>query len=307
MKIYFHIGFPRSATTYMQKNYFSDNKEINFIGRKLNYGIEDNNFYDLLKKIMKYSDKEFLYNKKKLLFQFKKIKLSKKKINLISEEGILCQNYWNNNDVYRTLKRLIYLLNVLKIDCNFIITIRNQLDCVQSVYRYFYASYFKKNFKNLDNFLDTKNSKSKKILFSFNYFQLFKFLKNKNKKFLFLLFEDLIKNEKTVKRKLENFINIKNQFNSKSKNALNSKEDILYKYFKIYKNINNKFLYLFSVKKYLSLFNLFCRIKDDFFVLKNFKLSNSQKKKIFEIYVMQNLKLSKYIKLNNKYLRLNID
>ena len=60
MKIYFHIGFPRSATTYMQKNYFSDNKEINFIGRKLNYGIEDNNFYDLLKKIMKYSDKEFL-------------------------------------------------------------------------------------------------------------------------------------------------------------------------------------------------------------------------------------------------------
>ena len=49
MKIYLHIGFPRSATTYMQKNYFFNNKEINFIARKLNYGTEDSNFFNLLK------------------------------------------------------------------------------------------------------------------------------------------------------------------------------------------------------------------------------------------------------------------
>jgi len=305
MKIYLHIGFPRSATTYMQKNYFFNNKEINFIARKLNYGTEDSNFFNLLKKIIKYSDKEFLENKKKLLLQVKKIKFSKNKINLISEEGILCQNYWNNNDVYRTLKRIIHLLNKLKIDCKFVVTIRNQLDCIESVYRYFYNSYFKNNFKDLDNFLNIKNNKSKEILFSFNYFQLFKFLEKKNKKVLFLQFEDLVTDDKIIRYKLKNFLNLKNKFKAKSKNVLNSKEDILYKYFISYKNLNYRLKYLFDFAKYLKFFKLLIRIKDDFFILKRFKFTTAQKKKIFRIYVKQNLNLSKCIKLNNKYLIFN--
>ena len=38
MKIFFHLGYPRTGTTFLQKNLFSKNKKINFIGRKSNYG-----------------------------------------------------------------------------------------------------------------------------------------------------------------------------------------------------------------------------------------------------------------------------
>ena len=148
MKIFIYLGYPRSASTYMQKNYFSNNKEINYIGRKINYGKEDYNFYNVLEKIIRYSENDFFSNRKKLLLQLKKIKFSKKKKNLISEEGLLCQFYWRNNDVYRTLTRIISLFDELKIKCNFITTVRNQSECIESIYQYFYSSYFKKNFNS---------------------------------------------------------------------------------------------------------------------------------------------------------------
>lgn len=305
MKLYLQIGFPRSATTYIQKNYFSKNKEIHHIARKLNYGIQDENFFDFLNKIIRYSDKEFNENKKSLLVQFKKIKFSKNKINLISEEGILCERYWNNNDVYRTLNRIIIILNKLKIDHRYIIIIRNQLDCLQSVYRYFFSGYFKKNFRNLNNFLNIKNSKSRKILSSFNYYKLFKFLKKKNKKVIFLLFEDLIKNENIIVNKLYKFLRLKKKLSINSKN-INSNKNIFYKYSSFYNNFFYKFFYLFDYKKYSKLFFLFSRLKDDFFVLYFLKFSKNQKKKIFKIFLAENYKLSKSIKLNQKYLKFDI-
>jgi hypothetical protein len=303
MKIFIHIGFPRSASTYMQKNYFSNNKEINYIGRKLNYGNEDCNFFNALKKIIGYSDNEFLNNKKKILLQLKKIKFSKKKINLISEEGILCQNYWNNNDVYRTLTRLISLFNDLKINIKFIIVVRNQLECIESVYQYFYSSYFKKNFYNLNNFLDTKKIKSQKILYSFNYLKLFKFFKKKNKKVLFLLFEDLKNNEHKIEIKLKHFFGLEHKFKVASRKIVNSNKNFLFKYNITYKKINEEIRNIFEFKKYFKLYKIFLRMKDDLTVLRNFKLTNFQKKRIHNIYVIQNKKLSKYVKLNEKYLK----
>ena len=42
--IYFHIGYPRSGSTFIQKNYFSSKeKNINFISREFNHGKEDYN------------------------------------------------------------------------------------------------------------------------------------------------------------------------------------------------------------------------------------------------------------------------
>lgn len=302
MKIFIYLGYPRSASTYMQKNYFSNNKEINYIGRKINYGKEDYNFYNALEKIIGYSENDFFCNRKKLLLQLKKIKFSKKKKNLISEEGLLCQFYWRNNDIYRTLTRIISLFDDLKITCNFITTIRNQSECIESIYQYFYSSYFKKNFDSLDNFLELKKHKNKKILYSFDYLKLFEFFKKKNKKILFLLFEDLKNNEDEIKIKLMYFLGLKYQFNTESKNIINNRENIIFKYKINYKIIIKIMKNLFNFKKYIIAYKNYLRIKHDLYALKNFKLTIVQKKKIYNIYILQNKKLSKYIKLNSKYL-----
>jgi len=302
MKIFIYLGYPRSASTYMQKNYFSNNKEINYIGRKINYGKEDYNFYNVLEKIIRYSENDFFSNRKKLLLQLKKIKFSKKKKNLIFEEGLLCQFYWRNNDVYRTLTRIISLFDELKIKCNFITTIRNQPECIESIYQYFYSSYFKKNFNSLDNFLKLKKSKNKKILYSFNYLKLFEFFKKRNKKILFLLFEDLKNNEDKIKIKLKNFLDLKYQLKAESKEITNNRENIFFKYKINYKIIIKSMKNLFNFKKYIIAYKKYLRIKYDLYALKNFKLTIVQKKKIYNIYILQNKKLSKYIELNDKYL-----
>ena len=173
--IYFHIGYPRSGSTFIQKNYFSSKeKNINFISREFNHGKEDYFFYLILDKIVTLSQKKFLKNLKEICHDFKKIKFDKKKINIISEELVLCQNVWKNNNVYRTLERLIVIFKKCSFNPKFIVIIRNQEDLMISYYKYFFSSYFYKKKINFSSMI-----KKKEYLRQFDFLNLANFFKKK--------------------------------------------------------------------------------------------------------------------------------
>ena len=65
---------------------------------------------------------------------FKKINFSKNKINIISEEGVMCQYSWRNNNLKTTLKRLIEITKMTNFEISFFLTIRNQQDSI--LYKY---------------------------------------------------------------------------------------------------------------------------------------------------------------------------
>ena len=302
-KIYFHIGYPRSGSTYIQKNYFSSQKKkINFISRKFNYGNEDYFFYQTLYKIVKFNKKKFSKNLKKICQDFKKIKLDPKKINIISEELVLCQSVWNNNNVYRTLERLIIILKKSRMSPKFIIVIRNQEDLLLSYYKYFFSNYF---FIKRINF--HKMIRKKEYLKQFDFFNLAIFFKKKKIQFNFFLFEDLVENEKKFEKNLYRYLGIKKNnkkfFKDKSYKIINSK-NYLHKYFisisfwfKSQKSLN--------IFHFLSLINkIICRIFRDQ-KIKNLDITKDQKKFINSYYYKSNLKLKSLINIKKIYLKNN--
>lgn len=300
-KIYFHIGYPRSGSTYIQQNYFSSQKKnINFISRKFNYGSEDYFFYQTLYKIVTFNQKKFSKNLKKICQDFKKIKLDPKKINIISEELILCQGVWNNNNVYRTLDRLIIIFKKNRISPKFIVVIRNQEDLLLSYYKYFFSSYF---FIKKINF--NKMIRKKEHLKQFNFFNLAIFFKKKKIQFNFFLFEDLIENEKKFESNLYRYLGIKRHnkkfFKDKSYKIINS-SNYLHKYF-------IAISFWFRSQKLLNIFDLLslvnkiiCRIFRDQ-KIKNFNITREQKKFINSYYYKSNLKLKNLINIKKIYLK----
>lgn len=288
-EIYIHIGFPRSGSTFLQKNLFSKNNKLLFIGRKNNFGIQDNYFYKALEKILTYSKTEF--NKKKYLItnDLKKIKFSNTKVNLISEEGITCQYFWKNHNIYMTLNRLISSFSKLGFKCKFIVIIRNQVDCIESVYKYFYSSYFRKNFTSHETFLKQKGKINNSILNSFNYLNLYKFFKKKKANALFLTLETLSENPEEFNMKLSNFLKLKKKFQIDKDNIVNSHKDLLFRY--NHRDKNLKFILS-------NFFNFFLDWKASRFL--NF--SKIQKEFIAKKFIKQNKQFSKIVKLSPKYL-----
>jgi hypothetical protein len=145
MRIVFHLGFPRTATTFLQSSVFPKHKEINFLGPK-NYNNWDGS--DLkqfpeakiseadLDKITLYSD-EFMRNKEDLLTKFYKI-FDKDKINVISNERYTTYLNFTNN--FKDIKHFEILLNEKfgNVNLDFIIVIRNQYELIKSAYFNFY-------------------------------------------------------------------------------------------------------------------------------------------------------------------------
>ena len=298
-KIYFHIGYPRSGSTYIQKNYFSSQKKnINFISRKFNYGNEDYFFYQTLDKIVTFNKKKFMKNLKKICQDFKKIQFNSKKINIISEELVLCQGVWKNNNVYRTLERLIVIFKKIRMSPRFIIVIRNQEDLLLSYYKYFFSNYF---FIKKINF--NKMIKKKEHLIQFNFFNLAMFFKKKKIQFNFFLFEDLIKNEKKFESDLFRYLRIKKYnkkfLKDKSYKIINS-NNYLHKYL-----ISISFWFRsqksFNILNLLNFINkIICRIYRDQ-KIKNFNITKEQKKFINSYYYKSNLKLNNLISIKKFY------
>lgn len=300
-KIFFHIGYPKTATIFLQKNFFSKADEVNFFCRR--FSNNDKKIFEIIDEIISLNDIEFLKKKELFKINFSKINFSESKINLISDQNILCHKFRENNNIYKTLVRIKDIFKRNDVELVIFFSVREQRDAIISIYRQFYYSYFKKVLPELNNiFNHPLNSEIYEILESLKYFKLLSFIKkNFGDKNVKIFSYELTKNEKILYfSKICEFLNI----NKKIINNL------------ILMDHTNKFLYKrVSLRKSI-IFNLknFENLKKNFFKkiwnflyfiifeyiqgklrlykLSKIKFSKKNEKKILDFYKSDNLKLN---------------
>ncbi len=135
--IYINLGFPKTSSTNLQKNFYPYIKNINYIGRY----IEKPNsevFAELVRYIGKYEnfDQKRLTNLKE---NFKQI--CNNKINMISYEGFVVPYKKNNKTKnieivpqFEMLKNLNKFFKDLNLDYKFFIVVRNRIDSTKSLF-----------------------------------------------------------------------------------------------------------------------------------------------------------------------------
>ena len=245
MLVYFHIGYPRTGSTFIQQNFFEKHSEIYYLGPKrynpkLNLFLTDEKMHFINKLNL---DNDINLNNSNRIF--KNLKLDNKKINLISSEKFLTfeVNYFNN------LLKIQKLLKLQNDNINFkiLFVIRNQFDAIHSYYYHAYNEIYQnfkvKNFKELTELSkdDFENNLQEKKFFQ-NYFYD-KTFKKKNDYFkkdniCVLFYETLNKNKKKFSSELASFFNlnlfeIENLLDEEKINALKKDKNMVI--------INNKF------------------------------------------------------------------
>ena len=131
MKLVFHLGYPRTGTTFLQTNIFPKHKEINFLGPKNYYNWKDVKINQPT--LDKFRD-FYLLNKQN---DFKNdiIKLfDKEKINIISSEIYLI--YKNTINNFYDCKYIEQLFQNEELEISFLIVLRNQYDLIDSIYHH---------------------------------------------------------------------------------------------------------------------------------------------------------------------------
>lgn len=291
-KIIFHIGYPRTGTSYLQKKVFIKLKSLNFLGKPFNkYNAKL--FYNFEKKIFSFDEIFFQDNKKFIAKDLKK--LFKKPINLISHEGLLRntrfyekrEKYFKGNNYTTNLKRIHQVLSLItnKQKIYYLIFIRKQTDILPSYFSNFWKSeleiYKQLNFeKFINDCLNPKKYNFGKVL---NYYNLYNYLTSfiSKKNIIFIEYESFFLKENIFLKKFAKVLNLSEKkiyFLVKDKKINSNKKG---KYF-YYKNMNS------LLPKFLK---------------KKFFLEDKIKKKIFNYYKSSNYKLSqklKYLNLKSK-------
>ena len=236
MRVVYHLGYGRTASTLLQKYIFPIHKDLNYLGSKdyrsdmgvkitqaelnhlsdkyLDTDIEDNNIYPLEKN----------YHE---LF-------SKDKVNIISGERYTSYKVISNN--FREFKYLNKILRNQNIDFSieFLIVLRSQYEIIRSIYHNAYQSFSRflninnfntlmQYFKNCDHYInfneDVKNGFEN--IYNFKLFadqyDFYKLLNNliinfKDCKFKFLFYEDLKNNPKVFVNDFSNFFNVDSDY-----------------------------------------------------------------------------------------------
>lgn len=304
IKIFLHIGFPKTASTFFQKNIFSKHKQINYYGRC--FGKKEKKLEYIINNIISMNDKEFRYSYNKFVNLLNNIKFSKKKINLISEEGLLCQQVWKNNDIYLTVSRLLLIFNQRNFDLNIFFFIRNQKKILISFYKEYYFGYFFHHCNNFKNFVKNRNKiEFKEIWDSFKYFKLLKFLLKNYKKTKIKIFsyEDFDSDPKKFIKLFFQYFKINYNINVNFENKINSLDQKKY-YLKFHllikKNLNIKALIkipskiLYTLKFIINYTKFIYCIKK----MKKLNTDNDDNLIIEKFYKRDNCLLYKYTKIN---------
>lgn len=297
----FHIGFPKTGTTYLQKN-FLNLEEIELLYHlkkhnnfwKLNNYLFNNNVFASFELKNKKIIQEFINNIKKIE--------TNKKILLYSYEGILNPYRFNQK---KNLKNLNTIINYLKKDyrVKILLTIREQNDLIKSWYITEY-DILRFKFKDTESFLKNEMSR-KRINKFFDYNFLDNYLKNSTKiQPQYIFFEDLKKNKILFEKELSNILELKKKIKlSKDKINVTKKNKN-----RDYLVIDNELYYFLNkinlqINKRIRYFHFFTKPIKTFIksLLKVKKLRNNDNLK-YNYYSTSNKKFFEKIKLNNKFI-----
>ncbi len=316
--IYIHPGYPKTATSLIQRKFFSTHPMINNLGKKQSLSDIDEDLLKVFRQIMtekEINEKDYSVNKKII----ESIKYEQNKINLISYEGFTQTNFEINQEkIFKRLKKLFD-------DCNFkikiLITIRNQLTMIPSHFANTGRVYEKKGtqrWKSFKGFIEDlqniNNIKEKRLLTAYDRYKYFRLLKTlieifseQNVKFFF--YEDLLKNQNIFFNDLAEFFKIQNHMINIDLNPINvtRKKGNEFKRINKYYFKNLKFVPRIlkfikpSQKKFLrnSIANIFLDLK---YLFDPIKINNDQKKIIISYYKEDNESLSKFLNKDLKSL-----
>ena len=189
MKIVFHLGYPRTGSTFLQTHVFPKHKEINFLGPK-NYL----NWQDVkINQTTLDKFKDFYLLNKQNDFKNDIIKLfDKEKINVISSERYL--SYKNTINDFYDCKYIEQLFQNEELEISFLIVLRNQYDLIYSFYHHGYAINYK--FLNIKDFEKLVYRINDKLNSNFNNFPLKLFLESYNFNLIDIKLKKLFKNAK---------------------------------------------------------------------------------------------------------------
>ena len=322
MKLYIHIGLPKTGVTLLSY-IFENSKSINFLGRPLL------KVYDDLWQSMIF-DNNKKYRKKILLLKKKIIcSLSKEKKNVLLIEGIT-DPFFIINSKKNFISRIKIIKQILykDIQIKIIFSIRNQSDFFISRYvespQYFENyNYRWKKFENFKKIFEKKflTKKEKIFLNKLNYYKIFKELLRifKKNNVTFFLYEDLRYDKKFFSNKISRILDLnkKEIFKIVSKNNLNQANSVNKEIFirknsqlnfiltnnKLYMNLNKRIP--IRVKKIFKKIFIFI---DKFYykILFNFKtdkkiyLTQKDKTLIKKFYYKDNQKIDKYFRIGLK-------
>ena len=273
-KVFFHFGFPKTGTTFLQELFFPKHSQINYIFDDP-YKNPKNNFFMFPRfneSIWRMNDKEFNNSYSELLDKFNIFysTLDINKCNILSNETILQQFFykkWKYN-FFKGFPRLVSLFNKSNIDLNLFLVIRNQSDIIPS---YFYQNNtyealmeYSINADEIIKYFQTgKNNNteiSKMIFNNFNYNKLYNYFFShvKSDKIKFLLYEDLENNKEKFFSELSNYLEIKTP---KTRGLFNNKTHVTKDKLK-YKGL--KYLIYRNLKQPKNLYNNFFRKLNSF-------------------------------------------
>ena len=282
MKLFIHLGFPRTGTHTLRFHLWKKNPQINYLGR-IQRGPGENHL-ELTELISKLNNDDFDKRYNELLKKAGEIKLISNKTNLISDECLWAYAFKDSKkgDKYKTLSRFVSRMNLLfskiKVDVNFIYTIRNQSDIIKSQYSRSapeVGGSFAFNGEIFVQYLKTNRANQPIIesyLSGLKYFELFKNISDvigKNRVCFFLYEKLWFDNNKTL-YDLSNYLKIdpnisikllkdrrEDDFNSifGEKLALNTVWSIIF--YKLKKNLKNRDIFFENfAKKLLRMFEL---------------------------------------------------
>ncbi len=267
-KIFFHIGFPKTATTHLQECLFSKHSQINYVSGptveviKLNFIMNPS----LKKSIWRMNDKEFNNSYNELLSKLNTIgsSLDSNKCNILSNEEILQIFFYRKMeyDVFKGLSRLVSLFNKTNMDLNLFLLIRNQSDMIPT-YHYQNGIHnalreFSIDANEIIKYFQTgknNNTEISRMLFdNFKYGKLYNFLSShlKPDKIKLFLYEDLTNNKENFFSDLSNYLGIETSETSKlsygkkinvtaNKTKYRELNYLIYKNLKRPKNLFNNF------------------------------------------------------------------
>ncbi len=173
MKLIYHLGYPRTGTTLLQKNIFEKHQGINYLGPKY----YDQDFKVKFKQkeideienfiISQNKNGEIDYNQLNSKIDIKKF--SEKKVNILSSEKYLSFSRYRNYAGLIALKNFLKEKSDLKLKIFYII--RNQYELIQSLYHQGYSSLKKYlecyNLEELISKIEDKNFNENENIYHF--------------------------------------------------------------------------------------------------------------------------------------------
>ena len=160
-KLYIHLGYPRTGTKTLQTHLFPNHKDINYLGRHPKKRDLGSPHIDIINTIMIIPDDIFKINKNFIINEVKKLPFVENKINVISTEFFILSeflydglyqvdkennlektwfqkkkelNYKSDITLERTITRLKFIFEEIKIELKVLFSVREQSSEIISLY-----------------------------------------------------------------------------------------------------------------------------------------------------------------------------